>query len=314
MKLKKIVLLLIINLIISGSGIANEKAAVISGKIIFESTRDFRKDKVYSLYLWENGLTKKIFVGVASSRFDEEGAKIAVGRSENGDIVILDLNGQILESVSTNYYPLEVGWLDSGTLFYVGTEKEKIQNPKYYLMQIDLSTGKEMMLYATGELGQIRNVSWKPKKDLFIFELTDKLANDKDIMPRVVFFYKEERLLIVQYLNAFTPVLLNDDKTLIFTSSYRPDGSRIQDLAWSALIEFNIDTKAYKIIRPTTWVHNMRLSRDGKYLYTSENVKGDGIGTHIYSIDNLKEPIYVIQPMKDQYGTLSQDSRPDWIY
>jgi dipeptidyl aminopeptidase/acylaminoacyl peptidase len=298
----------------------------IQGKIIFESNREALKDAIIgqdgfkkgilSLYLWENGKITKFFKGGSHPRWSPDGERIACVRWGTGNIAILDANGNILQEIKPTHYALRVDWFDDNSIFYVGEERSRSrgQMPTAFLMKYDLSVHEDVILYKTVPLGRISNVSFNKDGDIFIFHLDDKLKRESELSTYVVFFDSATKSLNVVYKNAFDPVLLDDGRNILFTTNWTPDGRKIEQFGWGALVKYNLETKDFDVIRPTSWVRNMRLSRDGKYLYTSEPVERDGNAIHIYSVENLKRPIYVIPPATIYgYNDFSHDLNPDWL-
>lgn len=287
----------------------------IQGKIIFESPYDFVKDQAKSIYLWEAGKIKKIYTAAHDPKWSLDKTSIAASRSGNGNIIIINEKGELQREVKTGFYAVDVGWMDKNNIFYVGTTREKISKPSKKLIHLNLVDESETTIYETSPVGLLQNVSYYPDRRIFVAGLLTKLEGESDLRSRVVTIDYPTAVMKILYEDARSPILDTQNDNIYFKTNLYPNGESMNSPVGGYICKLNLRTQELQKIRPVGLLRSMKLSRDEKYLYTSEQSETSGAQIYIFNIKNLINPIFTIEPRRQlRTGDWSQMVHPDWVY
>ncbi len=269
----------------------------VSGKFVFSSKRN--ESGNYRLCILKKGMIEVVGVGRACHRWSPNGEAIAA--TGKNVIDILNKDGVIINSINTKEQVIELNWFPDGKRLLlsavIGTRSE-IQTRVCYLSIYDIESGIEKELFRS-ESGyhEILGLSISHDGQRILFE------SDALTLSRTNYTYtiNADGTNLKAWREHIRPIgWLPDSKSFLFSTNIKniKDGkSELYNNEFGRIFKLDTETGELTTIREVlhTYITDIQLTPDGKYLYYSKSFPEGGMGL-AYSPLNKEEEVIVTKP------------------
>lgn len=289
---------------------------LIKGKFVFTSSRR----QGGSLFIMKDGKITPINIGFDGAVWSNNGKYItASGTSSRSSdtIVIFDEYGKKIKEISELPKPAWLTWSpDDKKIVYSGIasglhyEEGKLPPPHKYIYIYDLEKETNTKIYEGDDKDSFGELSFSPQGDKLVFS-SQRWRDDKAGVYTINI--DGTNLKKIGSSDATNPSWFPDGKHLMIIMSKDDEGKYINPDEKPSY--YKVDAETGEIVEeimhePKGIGFTPRLTRDGKYIITDQQVGGGRIIVIIPLEGKYKHQKIPIYP-KSQFG---YDISPDWWY
>ncbi len=296
----------------------DKQTSAIRGKFVFDSNRFELSD----VFITENGKTTLILKKASCPVWSSDGKMIACSGSDDNPkrygFWILDSRGnkkEFVEAPLEETIPSNLNWsADNGKIYYVPFfYGKKIMHKKNEVYYYEFLSKTHTKIIELDEKFGINNLKLSPKGDKLLMEGSDKndlglyLSNSDGTSLRVIRRY-----------GGVDSTWYPDNEHIGYITNI-DENRQMYDkgaMSWGYFFKMNVNTgEVEKLwLNKIPFLLNLKISRDGKYIYYTAAAPGRGRAVFVSPIDNPDNKIQITYPIfltPASYGR-SQDWRPDW--
>jgi len=312
--MKKIYILstVIISLLCIISGCNPSGLDKVGGKFAFISTRDSTvENPQWYLYLLKQNKLHKISNRLSSPKWSRDG-KTIICTSLDG-IVTIDEQGNQINCIETEYKPISLDISSNGNIIvYSAKEKINDRESRFYIYVYDKITQKHSKIYTSEINFFISNISLSPGNNKILFKESE-IPGRK---PTINLINKNGNNFTCIWEYATNPSWFPDGRNILLATNNSEKGGFIND-KFGAYLKVDIKSLKSQMIRePNSMESNIKLSRDGRYIYYSKNYIKKGEYIAISPINESDTEIAITKPTSIEYQgrflEYSQDFNADW--
>jgi len=307
-----LLLLVIMLIVVSGCIRVEDRAGrkEIKGKFVFYSSRDIERVGHWGIFTWDNARVKKVIDSGGSPQWSNDGERIACVQ---GDLIIAVYakNGKFIQN-----YPLTKGansitWSPDNMKFVYtmrGALGKKVAMTDALYLYDTLTSKKTKLLDFEGK-NSIGRISFSPEGDKVLFQKIDR----NDMKNDGIYFYNLEDGVIKLIIGPGShPTWFPAGKHILVATNRKDDWSMINDKL-GVFMKINIETGERIILGDKDmFLWSLELSKDGKYVYYTKEVRDKGKAIFVAPLNNLEEEIQVTYPPTVISRRKAQDTYPDW--
>lgn len=285
---------------------------LIKGKFVFTSSRR----QGGSLFIMRDKKVIPLGLGYESGVWSNNGKYIvAAGMGKlNDTITIFDENGKKIQEISDLPDPADVAWSpDDKKIVYSGVGpglhfvKGKFAPPYKYIYIYDLEKKTNTIIYEGDDKDSFMNLSFSPRGDKLVF----RSQRDDDKEGVYTINIDGTNLKKIGSSDATNPSWFPDGEYLMIIMSKDDEGKYINPDEKPSY--YKVDAETGEVVEelmhePIGIGFTSRLTRDGKYIITDQQLGGGRIIVIIPLEGKYKHQKIPIYP-KDQFG---YDISPDW--
>ena len=290
----------------------NEKKSVnLKGKFVIDCVRS--KDGVY---IFEKGNFKLLTTDAGFPKWSPDGRKIACINLNK--IYFFDAKSRkIIKTINLgDCQVLPFVWASDGSFLVIPSRVFKDNFYNYYLIKYDLKTNKQKVLMQF----LFRNVKFNIKnlclssdgKSLSFFAGSNEMNS--------YLYLLDIKTKNVQYLwkNGYPIGWMPNNKDLIFFANNDRKGEILNE-GLGSILKIDVLTRNMSVVENFTFIdsQNIRLSKDGKYLYYSKRTVNKGYQIMLSKLgqrDMFDEVKVTSSFFVNKEKGYSKDMEPDWYF
>jgi Tol biopolymer transport system component len=294
-------------------GLNNRSNINLKGKFVIDCVRN--KDGVY---IFEKGNFKLLTTNAGFPKWSNDGKKIGC-ISQNKIFIFNAKNRNLSRTIDLGYCQiLPFVWSHNDTFLIIPIRVFADNFYNYYLIKYNLQNDRQEILYEF----LFKNVKFNVKnlclagdnKSLAFF------AGSNEINSYMYFLNIVTTNVEYLWKDAYPIGWLPDNKNLVFFANNDRTGVILNE-GLGSILKMNVfsGTKTVSIVENFTFIdsQNIRLSRDGKYLYYSKRTGEKGYQIMISKLgqrDTFDEEKVTSSFFINRQKGYSKDMEPDWYF
>ena len=301
--------------LITGCFGADKQTSEIKGRFVFDSNRI----DVPDIFITESGKTKLLFKQALAPAWSSDGERIACAGSDGNPkkhgLLIIDAKGnkkEFIEIPAGFVTPTNSNWSPDDTkIYYVPTLWGKKLGRENKVYCYDFLSKTHVKIIELDEEFRITELRLSPKGDKLMIDGADKhnlytyLSNNDGTNLRIIRHRGVD--------SAWYP----DNEHIAYLAFFDENGQRYTPKSeWGYFIRMNVNTgEVEKLwLCKTPFLLNLKISKDGKYIYYTAPAPGGGRAIFVSPIDNPDKKIQITESVYLKPATYgrSQDWNPDW--
>ena len=287
----------------------------IKGKFVFDSNRF----EFLDVFITENGETKLLFKKASDPAWSTDDKKIACAYFEEDSkkhgILIIDSKGnkkEFIEMPEGQTSPCNLNWSPDDNKIYYVPHSIGMSGYKNKVYSYNFSSKTHTKIIEIYKTSYISNLKLSPKGDKLLVSYSDQGSRERGTY---LFNSDGVGIKIIGDFKGFNGVWYPDNEHIAYITNLKEDGTRYSIGGNGFFFRMNVNTgEVEKLASCNMMVLNLKMSRDGKYIYYISGNPAGGRVVYVSPIDNPNKMIqithFVITPPPN--NSPSQDNCPDW--